>query len=182
MINDLVIINLKHGGSCVAHDISYRFWRPVQVPRRLPVEPWRSATVPAETPTPVPSHLAPTNAATCSRFAQKRHDQCSWKPCNNYKQYQHLSNILVHEPNIPKTRKTLINPYHHCAELLAMRRFALRQLLGEPLDFCIVDGTQGADIRQSALVVVRQFLHLPREKGEQWKTVEIVVEIDGMVD
>lgn len=67
MINDLAIINLKHGGSCVAQSLC-SFWHPVQVPRRLPVEPWRSATVPAETPTPVPSHLAPADAATCSRF------------------------------------------------------------------------------------------------------------------
>ena len=100
--------------------------------------------------------------------------------CSNYKHYQHLlhlSNILIHKHT---QNKTPINPYH-CAELLAMRRFALRQLLGEPLDFCVVDGTQGADIRQSALVVVRQFLHLPREKGgKQWKTVEIVVKIDGI--
>ena len=48
---------------------------PVQVPRRLPVAPWRSATVPAETPTP---------AQRCSDLQQisrpkeymTKYDQC----------------------------------------------------------------------------------------------------------
>lgn len=182
MINDLVIINLKRGGSCVAHDISYRFWRPVQVPRRLPVEPWRSATVPAETPTPVPSHLAPTNAATCSRFEGTKK---TWPmlftnnavTINNTNIYQTFSSMSQTYPKqdtdqsiplcwTPRHAPLCIATTPRWAPRFLYRRWHARSWYpperagGRPPIPAFASG----------------------ERGKQWKTVEIVVKIDGMVD